>query len=117
MPVLHTPAEDLAFIAGKVLPAQTVTVAERDRELVGFIAIDGEWIEHLYVDPRYASRGIGRRLLQHATASMASVRLHCFQSNARARSFYEREGFVAASFGDGSGNEEGLPDILYARER
>ncbi|MGE3511045.1 MAG: histone acetyltransferase, partial [Vicinamibacterales bacterium] len=29
------------------------------------------------------------------------------------RVFYERHGFVAVAFGDGSGNEERCPDILY----
>jgi hypothetical protein len=41
------------------------------------------------------------------------MRLYAFQRNTRARSFYERRGFVAVAFGDGSGNEEGEPDVLY----
>jgi hypothetical protein len=31
----------------------------------------------------------------------------------RARAFYERHGFVAIEFGDGSGNEAGQPDVFY----
>jgi hypothetical protein len=34
-----------------------------------------------------------------------------FQSNAGARRFYEREGFVAVEETDGRGNEEGAPDL------
>lgn len=45
---------------------------------------------------------------------MPVVKLHCFQANSGARRFYERHGFQAEAFGDGSGNEENLPDILYA---
>jgi hypothetical protein len=41
------------------------------------------------------------------------MRLYAFQRNTRARGFYERRGFVAVEFGDGSGNEEGEPDVLY----
>ena len=36
-------------------------------------------------------------------------------ANSGARRFYERHGFTAAKFGDGSGNEEKLPDIQYLR--
>jgi ribosomal protein S18 acetylase RimI-like enzyme len=41
------------------------------------------------------------------------LELYTFQVNDRARRFYERHGFVVAMLGDGSGNEEGQPDVLY----
>ena len=31
------------------------------------------------------------------------------------KAFYERNGFVAARLGDGKGNEEGEPDVVYER--
>jgi RimJ/RimL family protein N-acetyltransferase len=43
------------------------------------------------------------------------LRLYTFQCNEGARRFYERNGFTAVAFGDGSGNEEGEPDIRYER--
>jgi GNAT superfamily N-acetyltransferase len=115
IPMLHTPEEDRAFIRGRVLPNQTVTVAEVDRFIVGFIAVAGEWVEQLYLDPAWTGRGIGSSLLSAATADLPAVRLHCFQANAGARRFYERHGFRAEAFRDGAGNEEGLPDIVYVR--
>jgi GNAT superfamily N-acetyltransferase len=117
MPTVHTPDEDLAFISGIVLPLQRVTVAEAAKSIVGFIAVHGEWVEQLYIDPAWTGRGIGSRLLEQATAGMTEVKLHCFQANSGARRFYERHGFTAAKFGDGSGNEERLPDIQYLRRR
>ncbi|MEX4005902.1 GNAT family N-acetyltransferase [Neoaquamicrobium sediminum] len=111
--MLHTPDEDLAFISGRVLPNQTVTVAEAKGRIVGFIAVEGEWIEQLYLDPDWTGHSIGSRLLALATANMPVSRLHCFQANDGARRFCERHGFRAEAFGDGFGNEEGLPDITY----
>jgi GNAT superfamily N-acetyltransferase len=117
MPVLHTPEEDLFFIRDILLPNQQVTVAEAAGRIVGFIAVSGEWVEQLYLDPAWTGQGIGSRLLAHANSGMAVVKLHCFQANSGARRFYERHGFRAEAFGDGSANEEGLPDILYVLRR
>ncbi|TPK88508.1 MULTISPECIES: GNAT family N-acetyltransferase [unclassified Mesorhizobium] len=115
MPVIHTPAEDLAFIRDILLPRQQATVAEAGSEIVGFIAVSGDWVEQLYLDPAWTGQGIGSRLLIDATATLPVVKLHCFQANTGARRFYERHGFRAEAFGDGTTNEEGLPDILCVR--
>ncbi|MFB9982229.1 GNAT family N-acetyltransferase [Mesorhizobium kowhaii] len=117
MPVIHTPDEDLAFIRDVVLPRQQVTVTEAGEDIVGFIAVSGEWVEQLYLDPARTGQGIGSWLLTDATAALSVVKLHCFQANTGARRFYERHGFIAEGFGDGTKNEEGLPDILYVRRR
>lgn len=117
MPVMHTPDEDLAFVRGVLLAKQHVTVAEAGDAIVGFIAIANEWVEQLYLDPDWTRRSIGSRLLAQATADLPAVKLHCFQSNTGARRFYERHGFHAEAFGDGTTNEEGLPDILYERRQ
>ncbi|UVK42594.1 GNAT family N-acetyltransferase [Mesorhizobium sp. AR07] len=117
MPVIHTPDEDLAFIRDIVLPRQQVTVTEAGQKIIGFIAVSGEWVEQLYLDPAWTGQGIGSRLLIDATAILPVVKLHCFQANTGARRFYERHGFIAEGFGDGTSNEEGLPDILYVRRR
>ncbi|MDG4876685.1 GNAT family N-acetyltransferase [Mesorhizobium sp. WSM4935] len=117
MPVLHTPEEDLFFIRDILLPNQQVTVAENDGRIVGFVAVNGDWVEQLYLDPAWSGQGIGSRLLAQAIAGMSLVKLHCFQANTGARRFYERHGFRAEAFGDGSTNEEGLPDVLYVLRR
>ena len=117
MPVVHTPEEDFAFVSGVVLPSRQVTVATADGAIVGFVAARPEWVDQLYLDPAWTGRGIGGLLLEQATARMDETRLFCFQANTGARRFYERHGFAAEAFGDGSGNEEQLPDILYVRRQ
>ena len=72
LPVLHTPEEDRAFIAGHVLPTCTVWVAVSDR-IVGFIAFRKGWIDHLYVDVGHHGRGIGSALLERALAAEAAL--------------------------------------------
>jgi GNAT superfamily N-acetyltransferase len=114
LPDLHTAEEDRAWVANVVLPRQEVWVAEAAGRVVGVAALDGEMLAQLYILPGEQGRGIGSALLATAMARHpAGMRLYAFQRNTRARGFYERRGFVAVEFGDGSGNEEGEPDVLY----
>ena len=74
----------------------------------------------LYVAPGRTAKGIGQRLLDTmlrsgAAAAIPVFKLWTFQRNAGARRFYERNGFVAVEFTDGSGNEEREPDVRYER--
>ena len=114
LPDLHTVEEDRAWIANVVLPHQEVWVAEAGGRVVGVAALDGDMLAQLYILPGEQGRGIGSALLAKAMARRPDgMRLYAFQRNTRARGFYERRGFIAVAFGDGSGNEEGEPDVLY----
>jgi GNAT superfamily N-acetyltransferase len=78
------------------------------------MALSESKVEHLYVAPDWIGRGAGRRLLDLAKERRpGGLELYCFQVNARARRFYERNGFEPVAFGDGSGNMERQPDVLY----
>jgi len=110
---LHTPAEDLDFHRRIVLVENTVWGQFEGSDLVGFIAYQPGWIDHLYVRPDRLGRGIGSRLLIFAQSQQEEIRLYTFQSNVRARRFYERHGFVIEEMTDGARNEEGMPDITY----
>ena len=114
LPDLHTPDEDRRWVATVVLPNQVVWVAESEGEIVGVAAVHERMLEQLYILPAYQGMGIGSGLLAKAKESSPDgLSLWAFQRNARARAFYEHRGFVAVEFGDGSGNEEGEPDVRY----
>ncbi|MHB8078967.1 MAG: ribosomal protein S18-alanine N-acetyltransferase [Candidatus Krumholzibacteriia bacterium] len=79
-------------------------VAERDGAVVGYLmawrAADELHILNLAVDAAERCRGVGARLLTAAIAegtarAMALVTLEVRESNAPARRFYARHGFVA----------------------
>ena len=66
------------------------------------------------VGPHRCRKGVGRRLIELAKERRpGGLDLYCFAVNATARRFYERNGFAPVAFGDGSGNEERQPDVLY----
>jgi Sortase and related acyltransferases len=113
LPDLHTPAEDLAFFRDHVFPHSIVWLAEAGGKPVGYAAMRGDWLDHLYVDPAWHSRGVGTALLRATQEGRAHLQLWTFQKNAQARPFYEQHGFVPTEFTDGSGNDEKEPDIRY----
>ena len=115
----HTEAETRAWMRDVVFTRHSVRLADVDGEIVGFAARDGAWLMNLYVKPGWTGRRIGSKLLEvvltEAAGATPMLRLHTFARNEGARRFYERQGFVAVAFGDGSGNEEGEPDVRYER--
>ena len=115
LPWLHSREETIAYFAGHVLVHEEVLVAELNELVVGFMALEGDHVDHLYIAPSFQGRGIGDKLLAMAKELRPSgLTLWTFQRNARARRFYEARGFVASKFTDGSRNEEREPDVLYS---
>jgi GNAT superfamily N-acetyltransferase len=114
LPNIHTDEETFFFIDNIVLRDQEVDVAETNGEISGFVAIERDMVEHLYVRPDLLRRGIGSALLQRAKERLPSgFRLWVFQENVPARRFYERHGLRLVEETDGSRNEERTPDALY----
>jgi ribosomal protein S18 acetylase RimI-like enzyme len=105
--------EDRDFFRQHILTRNTVWVAEMDYLPVAFLAMHDEFIDHLYVDPQYQHRGIGKALLEHARQlSPDHLWLYTLQINTNARAFYEKNGFVAEKFGISPPPEE-EPDVEY----
>jgi putative acetyltransferase len=114
---LHTPDEDRWFLRERVFAECQIWGYFSDQELVGIIAFREGWIDQLYILPAWQGRRIGAALLQVAQDRFDRLSLWTFQRNKRARSFYEKHGFVAISETDGSRNEEKDPDVMYSWQR
>ena len=114
LPVIHTFEETVRFFGDFVIANQIVRVAEVEAAVAGFIAIEGAFVDHLYVAPAHQHMGIGDALLKFAKETRPEgLRLWTFERNSNARRFYEKRGFVAIEFTDGARNEERTPDVLY----
>jgi ribosomal protein S18 acetylase RimI-like enzyme len=87
-------------------------VAVRDAEIMGYAALDGDVLEHLYLRPDARRQGIGTLLLDEVRRhSPDGVSLHVFQQNTEARAFYQRHGFTIVDSSDGDRNMENLSDM------
>ena len=117
-PLAHTDDEVRGWVRDHLIPTKETWVALdaalTDAPVVGMMVVAPGHLEQLYVAPDRLGGGIGRRLVEIARErSPGGLSLWTFQVNTRARRFYERNGFVAVEFGDGSTNEEGQPDVRY----
>ncbi|MEU2714134.1 GNAT family N-acetyltransferase [Streptomyces sp. NPDC007205] len=111
----HTDDEVREYIRDVVVPLRETWVAEADGAgIVGLMVLDGELLSQLYLDPGWRGRGIGDRFVALAKERCpGGLSLWTFQVNKPAHRFYERHGFTAVEFTDGSGNEEREPDVRY----
>ncbi|GGQ41275.1 N-acetyltransferase family protein [Streptomyces althioticus] len=100
------------WVRDVVLKRCRTWVAVRRAEIVGYAALDGDMLDHLYLRPDVRRQGIGTLLLDEVRRhSPEGLVLHVFQQNIGARAFYERHGFTVLDISDGSRNMENLPDM------
>lgn len=114
----HSDQEIRDWIEAVRLITGETWVAREAGRILGFLCLDGEELDQLYILPEHFRRGIGSRLLAKAKErSPARLGLFTFQRNAAARAFYERHGFRLVDLDDGERNEEGEPDARYEWRR
>ncbi len=80
-------------IAEVWLPVTETTVFEADGRVVGFLALAGNEVGAIFVDPDYQRLGIGRALMDTARDSRPCLELEVFEANAIGRRFYAAYGF------------------------
>ena len=92
----------------------TLAAFEADA-MTGFVALTGQHIDQLFVDPSHQRCGIGSSLLDQALASAPGrTTLHVFEDNLSARVLYEKYGFRERD--RWMNTEEGAIDLLYVRD-
>jgi GNAT superfamily N-acetyltransferase len=107
----HNFYEDQHYFRDQILKKNRLWVVEIEPRPAAFMAMENDFIDQLYVHPRYQRCGIGKGLLAFARRKFPEhLWLYTLQSNVNARSFYEKNGFVAEKFGISPENE---PDVEY----
>lgn len=84
-------------VVKEMLPQAEVYVYEDDKIIQGFIGINDEYIEGIFVSDEMQSRGIGKMLLDYIKDKKDRLQLKVYQKNVGAMSFYQREGFTIQS--------------------
>lgn len=106
----HLSAEARTWFAAQDISTHYVTtsgtdflLAERDRDIVGMVHANANFIEALHVMPGNQRQGIGHGLLAHAEAAMRHAghrwcRLETDTFNMAARSFYAKNNYSEIDF-------------------
>ena len=107
-------AEIKPFVPQAIAGVETLVVAARDGEPVGFMGVQGDRLEMLFLDPAARGHGLGRRLLEHGIARLGVTELTVNEQNPQAVGFYEHLGFK--TYRRTELGEEGRPyPLLYMR--
>ena len=77
----------------ELLLQATVYVYEDKQEIQGFIGLNDEYMEGIFVRDEMQSQGIGKLLLNFVKEKKTKLYLNVYQKNTRAIHFYQREGF------------------------
>ena len=78
----------------EMMSQSEVYVYEDDKMIQGFVGLNDEYIEGIFVSDEMQSCGIGKLLLDYIKDKKVRLQLNVYQKNARAISFYQREGFI-----------------------
>lgn len=82
---------------------------EERGEIQGFIGLNGEYIEGIFVRTQEQGQGIGKHLLDFAKSRKERLSLNVYQKNSRAVRFYQRERFRISE----EGNDENTGEKEY----
>lgn len=88
-------AEIDTLVAEQFLPhAPLWLVEDAGGTVQGFLALDGDMIDALFVDPAAHGRGFGTALVEHALSLSPDARVDANEQADNALPFYEARGFV-----------------------
>ncbi len=76
------------------LPKAEIYVYIIKEKIVGFVGLDNNYIEGIFVDTNNQCNGIGTSLLNKVKESRNSLTLSVYKKNKNAISFYKKNGFV-----------------------
>jgi len=73
--------------------AELACMRDGEGQVVGFIGVEHDKIEMLFVHPSWRGQGIGRRLMTYAVMTLETTMVDVNEQNTQALGFYMRMGF------------------------
>jgi putative acetyltransferase len=92
----------------------TVAVDENDRA-IGFMRLEGDEIDSLFIAPSFRSQGLGRRFLMEAALRSANLEVEVNAQNAQAIGFYKAMGFCVITSSPMDGDGRSYPLLMMRR--
>lgn len=92
-------AEKLGEMRDVYLPQTENWVCEEENEVVGFLSLNGNRVEAIFVHPEKQGKGVGTALMRHAKSLKGDLELNVYAENESSVAFYQKEGFQIAEEG------------------
>lgn len=89
-----------------ILPNADIDVYLLDEHIVGFIGVDNDYIEGIFVDINNQHKGIGTSLLNKIKEEKEKLNLSVYKKNINAIKFYKKNGFIITSEGIDKNTDE-----------
>jgi putative acetyltransferase len=82
------------------------SIKSDNHEIAGFVGVAQANVEMLFISPAHMGRGLGTKLMLHATKTQGATKVDVNEQNPKALKFYQRLGFkiIGRSELDGQGN-------------
>lgn len=81
----------------EILPNADIYVYILNEHIVGFLGVNNNYIEGIFVDINNQHSGIGTSLLEKIKEDKESLTLSVYKKNANAIKFYEKNNFIITS--------------------
>ncbi|MCI1290512.1 MAG: GNAT family N-acetyltransferase [Lactobacillus sp.] len=102
------------YVPQALQAVQILLIARSDGKIVGFMGINGHFLEMLFIDPKFRGQGLGKQLLQLGQTKYGVNELSVNEQNPQAVGFYQHMGFETYKRTDL--DEEGQPyPLLYMK--
>ena len=86
-------AQERKNIAEIYMPNTDTWVADIDGNVEGFIALMGNEVGAIFLQPKYHGKGVGKALMDKAQALHGDLEVEVFKENSIGRKFYSWYGF------------------------
>jgi putative acetyltransferase len=86
-------AQERINITEIYMPNTDTWVAESDGQVKGFIALMGNEVGAIFLQPEYHGQGLGKALMDKAQALHGDLEVEVFKENSIGRKFYSKYGF------------------------
>lgn len=86
-------AQERTNIAEIYMPNTDTSVAEIEGKVEGFIALIGNEIGAIFLNPKFHGKGVGKALMDKAQELHGDLEVEVFKENSIGRKFYSQYGF------------------------
>lgn len=84
--------DNFEFVKGLISQAE-IYIYEKNKNILGFIGMSGNYIAGIFVKEEEQSKGIGKELLNFVKDIKKELSLNVYEKNIKAVSFYKKENF------------------------